>query len=120
QLGLVARLLVLARGPVRLASRLLGPVPGGLGLGTRPLRLEPPGLRLRRGILGPRHPASRAPLRAGRLPAAGLPPAEIYLHPQHRDRRDGPNDSLLRPAGVSPLLLRRLLRSGGQPGPVRL
>src|SRR5690348_6638367 len=49
---LVPRLLVLAGGPLRLASRLLGPLSARLGMGPGPLRVEPSGHGLRRRVLG--------------------------------------------------------------------
>ena len=81
---LAARLLGVAPGPLRLASRLLGGRAAGLGLGSCPLRLCAARLRLRRRLLGLLDRPSRCAvcaglLRCGRLCAARVSPTRLRL-----------------------------------------
>ena len=63
--NLAARLLGVAEWPLCLAARFLGDRAAELGLGSRPLRLGPARLRLRRRLLGLLHRPSRRAVCAG-------------------------------------------------------
>ena len=89
QRGLDARLLVVARVELRLAARLLGGRSAQLDLDARALRLDAQRLSVRRRILGSAGRQSRADVRAGVLPSAGLCPAQLRLHAVDQHRRLG-------------------------------
>ncbi len=107
---LAARLLGLAAGPLCLAARFLGDRAAGLGLGSRPLRLGPARLRLRRRLLGLLHRPSRRAVCAGVFQCGRVWAAGFLLFACDGDRPGRVRQPSLLAAAIPTLLLRRLLR----------
>ena len=112
---LVARLLCLARQSVRLDQRLLDHRATRLGLDADVLLLDAAGLRAGQRLLGLHAGPSRAGFCAAGHRAGRVWPRRLRLHAFGGHRPGHFHVLSLRPAGVLPLLLRRLLRRAIRP-----
>ena len=108
--NMAARLLGVAEWPLCLAARFLGDRAAELGLGSRPLRLGPARLRLRRRLLGLLHRPSRRAVCAGVFQCGRVWAAGFLLFAYDGDRPGRVRQPSLLAAAIPTLLLRRLLR----------